>query len=279
MQSGHQPVGEGGIVSDDRWCGRCGYSIVGLPIAGQCPECGLEIATSLRGLLLRDADPAYLAAVHRGLRLIMFGVIALLVVLLGSGVLTFVLRGKGLAEAIHSTIVITGWLCTSGLLLWGGLCLTTRGDAAISPQGHVLKAAAVRMTASALFGLSLFGAALSASVLLNAISPSYSPLYAVKALAWSNWMMVAMFLLLAVYMTSTLVFCRGLASRVPSRKLWKTANLYTWLLPVIAVFGCLAMFIGPLISMSLYLGYIVSIMGAVGRVRMRRAQHARMESA
>jgi hypothetical protein len=47
-------------------CKRCGYVLAGLPINGDCPECGLAVRTSLMGNQLQHADPKWLGSVYRG---------------------------------------------------------------------------------------------------------------------------------------------------------------------------------------------------------------------
>src|SRR5206468_4136102 len=45
--------------------------LAGLPVEGPCPECGKSIESSLRGDLLEYAEPAYVATLHRGVRLLL----------------------------------------------------------------------------------------------------------------------------------------------------------------------------------------------------------------
>jgi len=57
-------------------CVRCGYALVGLPEAGDCPECGTAIRVSLAGDRIVAADPRWLDQVQSGLRLLQVGVLA-----------------------------------------------------------------------------------------------------------------------------------------------------------------------------------------------------------
>jgi hypothetical protein len=59
------------LITSDRKCGRCGYSLKGLPSNGRCPECGKPIAGSKRGHRrfsdnLSDAPLYYLKALAWG---------------------------------------------------------------------------------------------------------------------------------------------------------------------------------------------------------------------
>jgi hypothetical protein len=62
-------------VQSDITCNHCGYNLRGLFPEGNCPECGESIARSLRGNLLRFADPRWLRRVHLGLGVIFYTVV------------------------------------------------------------------------------------------------------------------------------------------------------------------------------------------------------------
>ncbi len=53
-------------ITPDTTCLRCGYLLHGLERDGKCPECGLEIATSLSGGDLRRADPLWVRRLGDG---------------------------------------------------------------------------------------------------------------------------------------------------------------------------------------------------------------------
>ena len=57
-----------GCVVADLICRRCGYALRGLHAAGKCPECGVDIAESLKSDQLIHADLIWLTAVASGLR-------------------------------------------------------------------------------------------------------------------------------------------------------------------------------------------------------------------
>lgn len=54
-------------------CIECGYDVRGLSEPGHCPECGTDLARSSAGLLLRNADAAWLRGVVRGVAWMRFG--------------------------------------------------------------------------------------------------------------------------------------------------------------------------------------------------------------
>jgi hypothetical protein len=55
-----------GRVAGDLACIQCGYNLRTLHREAKCPECGLEVARSMRGDRLRYSDPAWLAKVAVG---------------------------------------------------------------------------------------------------------------------------------------------------------------------------------------------------------------------
>lgn len=66
------------LITDDRPCGRCRYNLKGLPISGQCPECGAPILARGRSRRqftdnLADAPRYYLKALALGLSLMAVG--------------------------------------------------------------------------------------------------------------------------------------------------------------------------------------------------------------
>lgn len=91
---------DGRVASEEAICLRCGYSIHGLTNDGACPECGMPVGESLRGRLLRFSDRGYVRTLHRGVTVLLVGMI--LSVLLqtlggvaGIGIAVLGVRGAG----------------------------------------------------------------------------------------------------------------------------------------------------------------------------------------
>ena len=57
---------EAPMIEADLSCMICGYNLRALPPAGQCPECGTDIARSTQGDLLKFADRKWVGSVYRG---------------------------------------------------------------------------------------------------------------------------------------------------------------------------------------------------------------------
>lgn len=68
-------------LTRDTPCIHCGYNLRGLAAGGQCPECGHAIAESLRGDLLRFANPDWLRKVRLGITVQLVGIVISLVMI------------------------------------------------------------------------------------------------------------------------------------------------------------------------------------------------------
>src|SRR5512133_2358570 len=85
-------------------CSRCGIRLRGQPHAGQCPECGMENAVSLRVAVYRCDDPGDLERVKAGMDAQAWGtILPLLACVLGP----MVIRGIVSYEAFGAIVAIT----------------------------------------------------------------------------------------------------------------------------------------------------------------------------
>lgn len=117
------PVG----AAPDVPCIRCGYSLLGLPVQGVCPECGAPVAESLRGDRFRYSRPSYVRALHAGAFLVelvslLWIPLAIIAAIMSGLVRTSFGRGTTLS------IVLEGLISGSLIILWcfGWWMLTTR---------------------------------------------------------------------------------------------------------------------------------------------------------
>jgi len=102
-------------------CARCGYILCGLAASGACPECGEAIETSLKGNLLRAADPRWLKTVARGVgwtawgvRYVFLGLLLFLLVLIGGEPFYWLDETSSLLEVIEILryVVSVLWMLT-----------------------------------------------------------------------------------------------------------------------------------------------------------------------
>lgn len=63
----HVPLDIDGRIAQDQPCIGCGYNLRGLAKDQACPECSRPVERSLRGELLRDANPDWLAQLADGM--------------------------------------------------------------------------------------------------------------------------------------------------------------------------------------------------------------------
>src|SRR3954447_6999775 len=95
-------------------CRKCQYNLRSLPPDGRCPECGTPIAFSIQGDLIRFSDPNWVQGLRCGA---VVSVIAMLVSLVGSALVSFVFRRSQMAQIFSNFIselffLIGAWLLT-----------------------------------------------------------------------------------------------------------------------------------------------------------------------
>jgi hypothetical protein len=150
-------------IEQETTCVGCGYNLFGLSQDGQCPECGMAKADSIRGDKLAFANQAWLAGVCRGLTLLYVACLTTLasfaVVLIGLIVLALA-PGVPLWMSMLSAILRIAAVGVP-ILAMVGVFLATVPDPAESlresPTSHrrVARMTAVAMVASVLlrFGI------------------------------------------------------------------------------------------------------------------------------
>src|ERR1700722_15887591 len=79
------------MVLDHTPCRKCSYNLRALPVAGNCPECGVPIGTAVFGNLLKFSLPQWLRNLARDANLVYWGctLIVLGVVLIPTIVFSF----------------------------------------------------------------------------------------------------------------------------------------------------------------------------------------------
>lgn len=102
-----------GVIGIDHYCRRCGYNLRGLREEGICPECGSPVGLSIRGDMLRFADPDWVDKLAMGIKIILWMVLAkvLIAVLIPAGVVSL-----QLAELLFFAVAVAdfygAWLLT-----------------------------------------------------------------------------------------------------------------------------------------------------------------------
>lgn len=224
-------------------CIRCSYDLHGLPLAGNCPECGVPVERSLRGDLLQFADETYRAILLRGVSLIMFGILAQVVLfilamfagMIGSPGLGFMFSVISLAATATSLY---------GYFLYAspdpGQMSNNRGE---KPR-QILRVAIVVSAVASIAQIALGGLALTMGPTPGQVGAAQGVmmLSAVAGLAGSVAWIVQFF--------AAMLYTKWLAPRIPSPRVLKRASLLIWLGPVLLLLSCLA--IPGLVALIMY---------------------------
>jgi hypothetical protein len=216
----------GDRVADHRPCGSCGYDLVGLPVAGECPECGRAVADSLRGMLLRYAAPAYVRALRRGFSWVLNAILlysVLMMVGVGVGIVGW--------RTACSLLLTGGGLAASVMYFVGVMWLTTR-DPQFSFGPRPDRARAVlRGSIVTIMAVWLGSVGLTVVASITGVSPRRSGLDAVQWLFGLTGLAA-----FAVHFFAMMRYILWLAGRVPDEVAASRAREYTWGLPLL-LFG------------------------------------------
>ena len=109
-----------GVVATEIPCRKCGYNLRGLHVEGRCPECGRAVGLSVRGDFLRYSDPGWVRKLHRGIRMIIWAIVVIVL-----GVLLGIALGIGMGNAaVAAAAPVTAMLVGYVLYLVGTWLLT-----------------------------------------------------------------------------------------------------------------------------------------------------------
>ncbi len=94
-------------------CIGCGYELAGLPLDGQCPECGVRLEVSHDPIRLCFADPAWLTRVARGASVVLM----IPVIMVIAGIMPVFFVALGYAQPMYATIGLTVALLAGAAVL------------------------------------------------------------------------------------------------------------------------------------------------------------------
>lgn len=258
-------------------CVGCGYIVGGAPLESLCPECTTPVAVSIRGDILKNADPDYVRSLARGVALVIAGSIVTISWWVVTPVLMAAVVQQGRLSLAAATACIQSVDFLGALLMLVGWWMAsapnpavvdpTRDIAARRFLRWILSVIAV-ITAIGFLGVwvpafanaGLFG--ISGNIQINA-NTQIPPL-----------LIVSMALRLILVGARVLRFFVGLrylqtlALRIPDSDLHRAARRQVWLFPLLMTVGW-AVLVGPLVGVVLYLMMLVRLQRAIARAAVR----------
>lgn len=235
-----------GVVQQPRYCIQCGYSLVGLPVSGQCPECGTVVELSLREPWLSSCSTTYLESLRKGFSLVLNAIlimVATTVIMIGVSVL---MRGTPGAMAIFQIVNLAVSLGISIMLYLGYWHATTPDPSQVAMETSTSARNVVRIAVVAMVALNLIQIVVQ-GLTLSGTGPGVQ-LMTFVLMGLSVAGMVAW----AVQYFAMMRYLRWLASRVPDAYIIKRTKRYMWLLPVLTTVGMFCLFLGPLLALVMY---------------------------
>jgi hypothetical protein len=239
----------GGVyVEIDRPCVGCSYNLRGLPVTGNCPECGQPVQFSLRGILLQFASPDYLATIRSGVSLVLNGILVYIVLTLVT-IFGAVAVSAGLGAPVSSgssfeIVMSLVQLIPTAMIMLGYWKFTQPdpGFVGIEKPDSARSIVRIAVVIQAEFQvlhvlMTVIGGAMPGAALAVGI---FAILFAiVSVVAW------------AVQFFAMMRYLKWLAARLPDTFIINRAGTYMWLLPVLYTVGSLVC-VGPLIALVLY---------------------------
>ena len=231
-----------GVIQLDVACRRCGYNVRGLHHEGRCPECGTAIGLSCYGDLLRFADPEWVETLVRGLGLILWGILVMVVSVVLAIVLILVTRQTWLGSALGTLGSLVG--------VWGTWIVTRADPSGIGEDRYVSDRRIVRISLCIGMGQNALRF-LDESLALTA---NWHAAFLLTALLAGLVGVVGEF--------ARLTYFGKLAVRVPNEALAKRAQTLRWVMAIslgVVVLGSLG------ILLVSFLGVGGGGLGGVGR--------------
>jgi hypothetical protein len=238
--------GPSGVVQQPRYCIQCGYSLLGLPVTGQCPECGTAVELSLREPWLSSCSTTYLESLRKGFSLVLNAILLMVastVVMFG---VTVVMRGTPGAMAIFQIVNLVVSLGISIMLYLGYWHATTPDPSQVAMETSTSARNVVRIAVIAMMALGLIQIVV-AGISLSGTGPGVQLMtFVLMGLGVAG--MVAW----AVQYFAMMRYLRWLASRVPDAYIIARTKRYMWLLPVLTTVGMFCFLLGPLLALVMY---------------------------
>lgn len=217
-------VDAAGTILREVHCRQCGYDLRGLQLDGRCPECAADVEWSVHGDLLQFADPAWVAKLAKGSRLLVRGlngwVAALFILCAVLIVVSALPLGSGLWSPTLSVVSVCGVVVALLAVLYStvavcrGFWLHTAPDPSIAEAGD-------QLTTRRLARLSIFA-------LLLVIAMQWVILHGAGALSTVRWLLRGLQLGLGAFVTVGLLaylrYMRDIVARLDHERLLRTVR-------------------------------------------------------
>lgn len=234
-------MGPGDRVGEARYCIKCAYALVGLPVDGDCPECATPVELSLREQTLANAAPEYLQSLASGLSLVLNGILLMIMVAIGAMVLGFASGGSP-SVVLALQFVSLG---VSAMILLGYWKFTQPDPGQVALEANNSARSVIRVTVVAQVFVAL------ADLIIDLASSSATGTASTFVLILSAAVLLSTLALWAVQFFAVMRYTRWIATRVPDAFIMKRTKRYMWLLPLL--YGPLFVtVVGPLIALVLY---------------------------
>ncbi len=254
-----------GRVTDEIGCIRCGYSLLGLPLTGVCPECSTPVEKSCRGDLLRYSDPLYVRSLYVGSLCVVVCILLLVLVFIGSIVLGVLAPIANLSLSATSALTFLSQIVTVLVSLgmaYGWWRLSERNPAAIDSSRDSTARMFVRVTAAVNAGFTLLQFILEMVLGFSAYSST------------SGFGMMSLYMLLslggivvfAVAFFSQMKYLQWLGPKIPDPWVTKRAKLMMWLGPLLYIVGAPCLMLGPLVALILYYNMVTKVRGNLRQI-------------
>lgn len=248
-------------------CRSCSFNLRGLSPDGRCPECGAPVARSIRGDQLIYSDASYLDGLRQGIlcilvsaiiqcSLILTGIIVGIVIVIGVANEWFTMTSIPPLLAVGPDYLMIPFVM---LALYGWWKFSSPDPAVQSGDRGDRPRRIVRATTAILVVATL----LTVSMKSFAISNPGMQLYSDAMETIHGVTFITQFF-------ASLLYIMWLAPRIPSPEIRKTAKRYLWLLPVLFIFGCVVVFLGPIVAIVMYFLLLNRVRTALRSIRKQQ---------
>lgn len=272
MEAPDQDTELSGIVPDGVPCKQCGYDLLGLVPTGVCPECGLPIERSLTDDLLRHSSPSYLGQLHQGVFLILAGIIAQFVMLVGAifiGVATSF--GGGTIGTLQAVMTLFSLIATA-VIAWGWFLFSAPDPAFVGRLDGSRARVVVRVAVVANAGITLLTTVAQFAFPVTAAAPGAAAPAVTAATVILMLLSFVGFVAWAVSFFAAMQYLRWLCPRIPNWRAFQRSKTMMWLGPLLFTVGALCIGLGPLVAVVLYWNMLDWVRRDLKRIRAEQAE-------